>query len=544
MWATAPALLAVLAAPGVPATAVPAEITIGSVTTAPGHPEVLVVQVDSTADVEAVNAVVRDATTGQAESDVSLTFDDASSTWRSAAMTLPLGQHTAEVTAVDADNRAATSVPTPFSYLLQPIVVSHQIDTTPLDPEHRSVQAQGVLGLYDPRTQTQAPAAGAVVRLRLAGTGVVQEDATVRSDGRYFVGGLPEVGGGTDTSLTVPAQVSWLTDPSTTADLADSAHGSAFIDDVSIPATRRSARIVLDSHAMTVRPPALAPISGTLQQWADGAWKPLRRFPVSVPYPTGGRATSSSNDNGRFTVNLQALQDGSYEAVLGQSLGTHWLVNAADVRDSVLLNVIDHVTLSWSQPGIDDEAVLSVYGELTTSSGKPSGLARVYVEQSSTGTSGWTKVGSVLSSSSGWFGGKVTLTNPAGYFRLTNVGSASLQPSTSRVVHLIRVDSRIIGFNASPEPIRKGSTLSVAGTLQVVKSGRFAHVGSNQPVSIYFLARGARTPTYKGYTRTTSNGTFRFRTTATTDGTWSAAWLPKSGTYVNAHSSTDYVDVR
>jgi hypothetical protein len=92
-----------------------------------------------------------------------------------------------------------------------------------------------------------------------------------------------------------------------------------------------------------------------------------------------------------------------------------------------------------------------------------------------------------------------------------------------------RTRTAISSFNASPEPIKKGRRLTVAGTLKRHTTSWKAFPG--QSVKIYFAAK------------TSSTGHFSHTFTADRDGTWRATYAGSS-THLAVTGSGDYVDVR
>lgn len=100
----------------------------------------------------------------------------------------------------------------------------------------------------------------------------------------------------------------------------------------------------------------------------------------------------------------------------------------------------------------------------------------------------------------------------------------------------------ISGFNASPEPVRKGAVLTTTGVLKA-KFGSTWKTLSGRSVSVFFRAKGSTRWVNGGSAVTDAKGRFTKRFTARQDGTWTAAF---TGT-TTLHSSIaagDYVDVR
>lgn len=112
----------------------------------------------------------------------------------------------------------------------------------------------------------------------------------------------------------------------------------------------------------------------------------------------------------------------------------------------------------------------------------------------------------------------------------------------------VRQKTTISLFNAAPEPVRKGATLTVSGTLKhFVWSSRGPwgswEALSGQTVFLYLQPRGARTWTYMATARTDRYGRVRRGFKASRDGTWMARYKGNT-TYMPGSSAADYVDVR
>ncbi|MFI0448267.1 hypothetical protein [Actinomadura sp. 6N118] len=105
----------------------------------------------------------------------------------------------------------------------------------------------------------------------------------------------------------------------------------------------------------------------------------------------------------------------------------------------------------------------------------------------------------------------------------------------------VRHRTAFTSFNASPEPVKKGRTLTISGKLN-------RHVGSWRPgpgakVYVYFKANGTSQWIRMAVVKTGRDGSFRKGFKASRDGTWQAAY--KGGTaYLGVWSTTDHVDVR
>jgi hypothetical protein len=82
-----------------------------------------------------------------------------------------------------------------------------------------------------------------------------------------------------------------------------------------------------------------------------------------------------------------------------------------------------------------------------------------------------------------------------------------------------------LAYNASPEPVRRGSALTHSGRLMFDPYGYGPMFGAaGQPVSIYFRANGASAYVLKGTVTTGSGGYYSRKITATGSGSWKAVY--------------------
>ncbi|MFB4316529.1 hypothetical protein [Actinomadura sp. 21ATH] len=99
-----------------------------------------------------------------------------------------------------------------------------------------------------------------------------------------------------------------------------------------------------------------------------------------------------------------------------------------------------------------------------------------------------------------------------------------------------------MSFNASPEPVRKGGTITVKGRLdRLVGSWKPAAAGA--AVSVQFKASGSSTWTTMAGIKTDSTGWFGKTFTASKDGAWRAVYNGSS-TYLGVVGPGDHVDVQ
>jgi hypothetical protein len=113
-----------------------------------------------------------------------------------------------------------------------------------------------------------------------------------------------------------------------------------------------------------------------------------------------------------------------------------------------------------------------------------------------------------------------------------SAGSASVELSTPTVAGRRR--TRVKAFDAAPEPVHRGSKVTITGRLQRAKScldpeakcgvadfGYWSNYDAKQ-VRVYFDPAGVRGPVYRKSLTTNGNGQFRGRFTVHASGRWYA----------------------
>jgi hypothetical protein len=98
--------------------------------------------------------------------------------------------------------------------------------------------------------------------------------------------------------------------------------------------------------------------------------------------------------------------------------------------------------------------------------------------------------------------------------------------------------------NASPEPVKKGATLTATGKLSRASWDTNTYGGfANQPVKLQFRKAGTSTYTTVKTVYSSSTGTLKTTTTASADGYWRFSYAGTSTTSA-VNATGDYVDVQ
>lgn len=116
------------------------------------------------------------------------------------------------------------------------------------------------------------------------------------------------------------------------------------------------------------------------------------------------------------------------------------------------------------------------------------------------------------------------------------------RPTGAKPACLVLNTTAIYGFNASPELVRKGATLTATGVLDR-KSGTTTKPVPGQRVSLFFQPKGSTKWAYSGYATTNSTGRFTKKLTAGKDGTWMPVFNGTT-TLRTSHGTPDAVDVK
>ncbi|NUR89536.1 MAG: hypothetical protein HOY71_36100 [Nonomuraea sp.] len=189
---------------------------------------------------------------------------------------------------------------------------------------------------------------------------------------------------------------------------------------------------------------------------------------------------------------------------------------------------------------VDRGSAIRVSGRLSAA-GKGYEGQSVSITFRARGASGYREVAKVTTGRHGWFATRVTATT-TGWWRAEYAGGATARGSvsdTDRVdVRRGNLDSRISGFDVSPEPVDKGDTLRISGALRAEHRGGLP----GQRVSILFKADGSSRWEYVTSDVTGREGRFWASATAQTSGWWRAEYRGTRG--VNGSvSSGDWVRV-
>ncbi|MGI5166240.1 hypothetical protein ACQEU3_17960 [Spirillospora sp. CA-253888] len=250
--------------------------------------------------------------------------------------------------------------------------------------------------------------------------------------------------------------------------------------------------------------------------------------------------TVSTSSDGTFTA-LLPRENGNWSARVQQSA---FHEQSAEVAGQVLFGPRT-TQITGSNAGPEPVArrdSVTITGTLKRTGGDLIENAVLDVEFSANGKTGWKRLGQARSDRHGKATGSVSNVQASGYWRLRYRGDEYDAPATGWADHVeVRDRTYIYNFNASPEPVRKGRTVTVKGDLHRM-TGKPAGTMTGQKVSFYFLPKGAKKWTYLAGTTTDRKGHFSRGFKAVQDGTW-RAYYAGSSAFIKWHAD-DYVDVR
>ncbi|MFB4299759.1 hypothetical protein [Actinomadura sp. NTSP31] len=243
--------------------------------------------------------------------------------------------------------------------------------------------------------------------------------------------------------------------------------------------------------------------------------------------------------DGTFELRFTALRSGALSLRTGDTsflTGGSADLGRLDIRRTTRF---DDFRITPQVVGYD--ALLYAYGYLRDYSGV-SLPDRPVVLEFSTDKKTWRQASTVRTEDNGAIYLSDASFKKDGYWRVRFAGGPKYAPVVSAPQYVdVRYRTWIYSFNASPEPVTKGKTITVKGQLFRYMDKEMP--GPNAPVSIYFKPTGSTTWTQVAVVKTASNGWFSKNFTASKDGTWMAAYTG-SANYLASNKPSDYVDVR
>ncbi|MGV9777897.1 hypothetical protein [Streptosporangium sp. NPDC003464] len=292
----------------------------------------------------------------------------------------------------------------------------------------------------------------------------------------------------------------------------------------------------------------------------SGGWSGYGDQPVTITFREQGTdafrhvAKVETGRSGWFKARVKAEATGWWRAEFAGNGGASSSVSdtdRVDVRNAP--RVVDSRIVDFgARPDpVDEGDRLSVRGRLQLDtrhgwdgySGK-----KVAILFRANGSTRWDHVASDWTDRYGRFGADVTAKR-SGHWRAEFAGNGGVKGSSSYADHVTvrrnqpepeREASRVIKFNASPEPIRYGRYLKFTGKLQVDDTSGWE--GYRAKVALYFKAKGSHTWSYVKTTRSNGSGNLYTKTKAYRSGYWKFVFKG-DGDFYGDSSQSDYVKV-
>ncbi|KAB2369596.1 hypothetical protein F9B16_36670 [Actinomadura montaniterrae] len=393
-----------------------------------------------------------------------------------------------------------------------------------IDIEHPDVTYQGRVMVQKYRDEPLEPAEGATVK---AGNG----SARTGADGGF--------------AFTA-------TDPSMSVVVAR--QGALCGNSASAPLTVVKQATVTTAQVVSVRPTAEGAditVHGTVMRRGSAGLVPVSGLSLTVDYQqdtAGAAAAPAASGDWWPTTRADGTFDASFSVTRSGRLaietpGTFYLTGGSVDLGTVDLSRSARISgLTYAPRQLAYRGSLEVTGNLVGDWGAIAG-APVSLEFSTDGKT-WTRAASSTTTASGGFVffAADDRTKKDGYWRVRYAGDALYKPLVTAPTFIdVRYGTSIAGFNASPEPVKKGKSLTVKGQLFRFMDKKLA--GPNAPVSIYFQAKGSSKWSQVAVVKTASSGWFSKTFKASKDGTWMASYNG-SANYLASNKPTDYVDVK
>ncbi|MFD5147841.1 hypothetical protein [Streptomyces sp. NPDC058401] len=433
----------------------------------------------------------------------------------------PLKLDSLAVYALEIDTAAGTAVCGDFDYRLRTEIAKPVAQGKVSLARLTTTVSADVTG-FDPRTQQSAPLKN--TKVTVSHEGSARREASTDAQGRLS---SPVTYRGTESSTEVSIS------------LAATPEMRPATGRVRVASDHQRAEILLDpaSRKVTARYGETVKLTGkAVVIAADGTRKPV---PEGTVLSTGiNGAVTKTGADGRFERSVRIVSPG--DVTTGWLGGTAypWLAGGAG---STKVQFLAAIGVSDFKATIDAERRVTFTGatNLKPASADP-GPTTMEVQYSADGKTNWTTRKTFGFSFNHSFA--QTLPGEAdGYWRLQYSGGKSsagaiLERTVTPPVRLTRTATAFSYFNAAPEPVRKGQTFTIKGTLRHQTPAK-AYGG--QTVVFCFRPEGSQAFVYQGQAKTAADGTFVRAFKADRTGTWIARYSDSDGKHFNAESRPD-----
>lgn len=298
-------------------------------------------------------------------------------------------------------------------------------------------------------------------------------------------------------------------------------------------------------------------LAGRLLINGGDGWKPYKSQKVYIAFRAEGaagydRVASDYTDwRGRFSTGVKAERSGYWRAEYDGSAVAHKSVSESDQVDVRGKNADSRISGFGVTPDPADQGDdLTAFGSLRIGGSHGwDGLrgAKVELLFKADGSHSWRFVGDDRTDRDGRF--RIgTTAERSGWFRAEFRGADGVKGSTSRAVHVtvqerqVPADTRIVKFNAYPEPVRYGRYVKNSGKLQIWDGDHWVAY-DHVKVALYFKRAGHANWEYVKTTTTNGSGKFWTKVKAWHSGHWKIRFKGNGEAEATA-SRSDYVKVK
>ncbi|WP_460357427.1 hypothetical protein [Actinoallomurus acanthiterrae] len=262
-------------------------------------------------------------------------------------------------------------------------------------------------------------------------------------------------------------------------------------------------------------------------------------------------ATTTTDGDGRFSGSVTYARVGSLDVSYEPPSGSNYYYATSDYFRVYPIQVASRMSMSLAPKPtfVGDKVTVSGVVERVRPDGSwvvvPNQPVQVYYVPAD--RQSLELIATTRSTSDGTYQVPVTIPGPNGRIQVSDYDNANGPykdaEASSDPFFLSYYRTRIVGFNAGPEPVKKGKTLTVGGTLQWYAKTKTWRPLQGVSVAVYFKKHGSTAMTKMATVTTDRYGRWLKKFKAARDGTWYATALCKDP-YLPIATSGDYVDVR
>jgi hypothetical protein len=455
---------------------------IDSVSSPPGEPGLLSIQVEATSNITSLTVNIDSGTTTQLTipfTDLSLTSGSAQdgiwtvqSPITTAQLSLGTYQVTVDATDLGGDNLPGLSAPGSFFFGLYP-AVTIAANTTTLSYSQQSVTFTG---------QVTADAPTGVVQgvpdqqVSISDSDGGSWSATTDQNGNYSysVPGTPDLVNGTGLAASFSASVA--AGPTIAAGSSRALQITGQVDPVQV--TVSLSKSVADFGTPVT-------LTGTAMYQSEGVWLPLVNSAINVTgkdYYSGAsvQAPAGTTDgNGIFSVALPAQPTTTWSADPAPSQYLTPSDSQLGLPNSATLTVVLPTRTTQLHVAYDPAGQITASGCLgpgtavsSFSALTPPAAADLYLQYSRTSRGPWRTLGPLAGSGAPscpagtGFSGTINALALSGHYRVIFSGQLLYQPSVSAAGYAATAPTRITGFSIAPRNVSGHGRIRVSGQLQ------------------------------------------------------------------------------